>query len=145
MLQAGTARAPCSGCLGLRLSTALGGLALSNMSGLRLKRLASIFTLGLLLVCSCSPGGDPALIGKWKVKDSNHVIEIRKGGKWVEDVDKDAQVTSSTWEWEDTNHIRLTMNSKLVGKASGVMKVTLNGDTLILKDQDGATEYTRVK
>jgi len=25
------------------------------------------------------------------------------------------------------------------------MKVTLNGDTLVLKDEDGATEYTRVK
>jgi len=25
------------------------------------------------------------------------------------------------------------------------MKVTLNGDNLILKDEDGATEYTRVK
>jgi hypothetical protein len=115
------------------------------MSGLRLKRLGSIFILGVLLVCSCSPGGDPALIGKWKVKDSNHMIEIRKDGKWVEAVDKDAQITSSTWEWEDTNHIRLTMDSKLVGRASGVMKVTLNGDILILKDQDGSTEYTRVK
>ena len=73
------------------------------------------------------------------------MIEIRKDGKWVEAVEKDAEITSSTWEWEDTNHIRLTMNSKLVGKASGVMRVTLNGDTLILKDQDGATEYTRVK
>ena len=129
----------------LRLSTALVGLGLSYMSGLRLKRLASLFTLSVLLICSCSPGGDPALIGKWKVKDSNHMIEIRKDGKWVEEVEKDAQVTSSTWEWEDTNHIRLTMNSKLVGKASGVMKVTLNGDTLVLKDQDGATEYSRVK
>jgi hypothetical protein len=129
----------------LNLSTALVGLALRHMSGLRLQRFASVFTLGVLLVCSCSPGGDPALIGKWKVKDSNHTIEIRKDGNWVEEVEKDAQVTSSTWEWEDTNHIRLTMNSKLVGKASGVMKVTLNGDTLILKDQDGATEYTRVK
>jgi hypothetical protein len=117
------------------------------MSGSQLKRCASVFVSGvlLLLLCSCSQGGDPALIGKWKVKDSNHTIEIRKDGKWVEEVDKDAQVTSSTWEWEDTNHIRLTMNSKLVGKASGVMKVTLNGDTLILKDEDGATEYTRVK
>jgi hypothetical protein len=127
------------------LSIASVSLALSYMSGLGIKRLASVFTLVVLLVCSCSQGGDPALIGKWKVKDSNHVIEIRKDGKWVEEVDKDAQVTSSNWEWEDTNHIRLTMNSKLVGKASGVMKVTLNGDTLILKDQDGATEYTRVK
>src|SRR5580765_503573 len=85
----------------LRLSTALVGLGLSYMSGLRLKRLASLFTLSVLLICSCSPGGDPALIGKWKVKDSNHMIEIRKDGKWVEEVEKDAQVTSSTWEWED--------------------------------------------
>ena len=104
-----------------------------------------MFTLGVLLFCSCSQSGDPALIGKWKVKDSNHIIEIRKDGKWVEEVDKDAQITSSKWEWEDTNHIRLTMNRKLVGKASGVMNVTLHGDTLILKDADGATEYTRVK
>jgi len=60
----------------------------------------SIFTLGVLLFCSCSQDGDPALIGKWKVKDSNHMIEIRKDGKWVEAVDKDAQITSSNWEWE---------------------------------------------
>jgi len=99
----------------------------------------------LVLLCGCSEGVNPAIVGKWKIKDSDHVIEIRRDGKWVEAVDKDAQVTSSTWEWEDTNHIRLTMNSKLVGKASGVMKVSLNGDTLILKDEDGATEYTRVK
>jgi len=94
---------------------------------------------------SCSPGGDPALIGKWKVKDSDHVIEIRKNGDWIEAIDKDAQITSSKWEWEDTNHIRLTFHSKLVGKATGAMKVTLNGDTLTLKAEDGATEYTRVK
>lgn len=111
---------------------------------------ASLFLsalLGFLLTtfCGCSEGGDPALIGKWKVKDSNHTVEIRKDGKWVEQVDKDMQITSATWEWENTNHIRVTMNSKLVGKASGVMKVTLNGDTLILKDEDGATEYARVK
>ena len=99
----------------------------------------------LIALCSCSPGGDPALIGKWKVKDSNHTIEIRKSGAWVEEVEKDAQITSSKWEWEDTNHIRLTMDSKLVGKASGVMKVTFNGDTLVLKDQDSTIEYTRVK
>ena len=114
------------------------------------KRHVSCFITGCLLLsllslCSCSPGGDPALIGKWKVKDSNHTIEIRKDGKWLETVEKDMQITSSTWEWEDTNHIRVTMDSKLVGKASGAMKVTLNGDTLILKDQDGSTEYTRVK
>jgi hypothetical protein len=120
------------------------------MTTLGLRRYFSGLIVGslgclLFLLSACSQGGDPALIGKWKVKDSNHTIEIRKDGKWVEAVDKDAQITSSTWEWEDTNHIRLTMESKLVGKASGVMKVMLNGDTLILKDQDGATEYTRVK
>jgi hypothetical protein len=60
-------------------------------------------------------------------------------------MDKDAGVTSAKWEWDATNRIRLTVDTKLVGKASGVMKVTLNGDTLILKDEDGATEYTRVK
>jgi len=98
-----------------------------------------------LMICACSPGGDPALIGKWKVKDSDHTIEIRKNGTWVEAMDKDAQITSSKWEWEGTNRIRLTVDSKLVGKASGTMKVTLNGDTLTLKDEDGATEYTRVK
>src|SRR5882724_6565107 len=90
----------------------------------------------LVFLCSCSEGGDPALVGKWKVKDSNHTVEIRKNGKWVEQVDKDMEITSSTWEWENTNHIRVTMNSKLVGKASGAMKVSLNGDTLILKDED---------
>jgi hypothetical protein len=120
------------------------------MTTFRSRRYFSVSLAGsvgclLFLLSACSQGGDPALIGKWKVKDSNHTIEIRKDGKWVEAVDKDAQVTSSSWEWEDTNHIRLTMDSKLVGKASGVMKVMLNGDTLILKDQDGATEYTRVK
>ncbi len=108
--------------------------------------LISLVGAGLVLaLSSCSPGGDPALIGKWKIKDSDHVIEIRKNGDWVESMEKDAQITSSKWEWEDTNHIRLTVNSKLVGKASGVMKVMLNGDTLTLKDEDGATEYTRVK
>jgi hypothetical protein len=107
----------------------------------------ALLTCGLLLLalCSCSPAGDPALIGKWKVKDSEHVIEIRKDGTWVESMDKDAQITSSKWQWDGTNRIQLTINSKLVGKASGVMKVTLNGDTLVLKDEDGATEYTRVK
>src|SRR4029077_841176 len=90
----------------------------------------------LLTVSGCSPGGDPAIIGKWKVKDSNHVIEIRKNGDWVEDVEKSYEITGAKWAWEDTNHIRLTFSSKLVGKASGTMKVNLNGDTLILKDED---------
>ena len=114
---------------------------------LRLPTLPALLTCGLLLLalCSCAPGGDPALIGKWKVKDSDHVIEIRKDGTWVEATDKEDQITSSKWQWEDTNRIRLTLNSKLVGKASGVMTVTLKGDTLVLKDEDGATEYTRVR
>jgi hypothetical protein len=111
-----------------------------------LRLLVQLLTCGLLLTfASCSPGGDPALIGKWKVKDTDHVVEIRKNGDWVESIGKDYQITSSTWEWEGTNRIRITFNSKLVGKATGTMKVTLNGDTLILKDEDGATEYTRVK
>ncbi len=114
---------------------------------LRLPTFPALLTCGLLLLtlCSCSPGGDLALIGKWKAKDSDDIIEIRKDGTWVESMDKDAQITSSKWQWEDTNHLRLTLKSKLVGKASGVMKVTIKGDTLVLKDEDGATEYTRVK
>ncbi len=85
------------------------------------------------------------MIGKWKVKDSDHVIELRANGDWVEAMDKDAQVTSCKWEWDGTNRIRVTAHSKLVGKASGVMKVSIKGDTLVLTDEDGATEYTRVK
>src|SRR5439155_1079611 len=94
---------------------------------LPLRLLLQLLTCGFFLTfASCSPGGDPALIGKWKVKDSDHVVEIRKNGNWVESIGKDSsrlfhdyQVTSSTWEWEGTNRIRLTFNSKLVGKASG--------------------------
>ncbi len=97
-----------------------------------------------LLLASCSPGGDPALIGAWKPKDGHEILEIRKNGAWVEGK-KDPDITSCTWEWENTNHIRVTATHKLVGKASGVMRVTLNGDTLTLKDEDGAREYTRVK
>jgi hypothetical protein len=98
----------------------------------------------LFLLCSCSPGGDPALIGKWQAKDGTESMEIRPNGTWV-DSEKDAEITGARWEWTDTNHIRLTVSHKLVGKASGIMKVTLKGDTLILQDEDGATEYTRVK
>lgn len=120
---------------------------MSDLGFGRLLCLSLRWLVGVLLIslCSCSEGGNPALIGKWKVKDSNHTVEIRKDGKWVEQVDKDMQITSATWDWENSNHIRVTMDSKLVGKASGVIKVTLNGDTLILKDEEGATEYTRVK
>jgi hypothetical protein len=101
--------------------------------------------LFLIVFVSCRPDGNPALIGKWKAKDSNHVIEIRQNGTWVEPGENDVQITSSKWEWEGENHIRLTVHSKLVGKASGLMKVSLNGDTLVLKDEDGATEYTRIR
>jgi hypothetical protein len=108
--------------------------------------LFQLLTCGFFLtLASCSPGGDPALIGKWKIKGSDHIVEIRKNGDWIESIEKSYEVTSSKWEWEGTNRIRLTFNSKLVGKATGTMKVTLNGDTLVLKDEDGATEYTRVK
>ena len=33
------------------------------------------------------------------------MIEIRKEGNWVEDVEKDAQITSSKWQWDGTNRI----------------------------------------
>jgi hypothetical protein len=118
--------------------------AMNHSSPLRIFCSALTCTV-LIVLCACSPGGDPAIIGKWKEKDSDHVIEIGKNGTWVEPMDKDAQVTSCKWEWDGTNRIRVTAESKLVGKASGVMKVTLNGDNLVLKDEDGATEYTRVK
>ena len=116
-----------------------------NLSSLA--RLLSFLSCGLILLvlCSCSPGGDPALIGKWKVKDSNEIIEIRKDGTWVEAVDKELGAGTAKWEWDGTNRIRVSVDTKLVGKASGVMKVAINGDTLILKDEDGAVEYTRVK
>jgi hypothetical protein len=102
---------------------------------------------GLLLFafCACSPAGDPSLIGKWKVKGGEQVMEIRRDGSWVEEADKDAQVISAKWEWVATNRIRLTLKSKLIGNASGEMEVSLNGDTLVLKDDGGATEYTRVR
>ncbi len=99
----------------------------------------------LLAVYGCSPGGDPGLIGKWKEKGGEHSMEIRRDGTWVEAMEKDAEITSAKWKWVGTNRIRLTLTSKLVGKASGEMKVTLTGDTLVLKDEDGATEYTRAK
>lgn len=99
----------------------------------------------LVVLCSCSPGGDPALCGKWQAKeDPKHVIEIRGNGGWVEG-EKDPDITGMKWSWDGTNHIRITAHSKLVGEASGRMKVALNGDTLTLSDSDGATEYTRVK
>jgi hypothetical protein len=98
----------------------------------------------LLTLCSCSPGGDPAIIGKWQDKDTKEIVEFRSSGKLVWGK-KDDEITDANWEWENTNHIRLTMTHKLVGKASGTMKVTLNGDTLILKDEDSTTEYARVK
>lgn len=118
--------------------------AMNHSLLLRVFCFALVSTL-LLVLCSCSPGGDPAIIGKWKAKDSDHIVEIRKNGTWVEPAYKDADILSCKWEWDGTNRIRVTAESKLVGKASGVMKVTLNGDNLILKDEDGATEYTRVK
>src|SRR2546421_4409147 len=98
----------------------------------------------LFFLSACSQGGDPALIGKWKAKDGSETVEIRSNGRWV-DANQDSDITSATWEWDDTNHIRLTATHKVVGSASGVMKVTLTGDTLVLKDEDGAKEYTRVK
>ena len=103
-----------------------------------------LFTAILLVLCSCSPGGDPAILGKWQDKDTKEIVEFRGSGKLVWGK-KDDEITSASWEWENTNHIRLTMTHKLVGKASGVMKVTLNGDTLVLKDEDSSTEYSRVK
>ena len=116
----------------------------TSWSGCRSAGLWLCLVATMFFLSACSPGGDPALIGKWKAKDGSETMEIRSNGKWV-DGDKDSDITSETWEWEDTNHIRVTATSKLVGKASGVMKVTLTGDTLVLKDEDGAKEYTRVK
>ncbi len=102
---------------------------------------------GLLLfaLCGCSPAGDARLVGKWKEKGGEHTMEIRQNGTWVEAMEKDAEITSSKWEWVATNRIRLTLTSKLVGKASGEMKVSFNGDNLVLKDDEGTTEYTRVR
>ena|SRR5204863_5653435 len=97
-----------------------------------------------LTLCSCSPGGDPRIIGKWQDKETKEIIEFRGNGSLVWGK-KDDEITSASWEWENTNHIRMTMTHKLVGKASGTMKVDFNGDILILKDQDSSTEYTRVK
>jgi hypothetical protein len=104
-----------------------------------------LIALLLWVLTGCGPGGDPAIVGKWKAKDSEHVIEIKSNGDWVEPMEKDLQVRSSKWEWDGTNRIRITVDTKIVGKASGVMKVTLNGDSLTLKDEDGATDYVRVK
>jgi hypothetical protein len=98
----------------------------------------------MLALSGCSPGGDPAIVGKWQVKDDQETVEIRGDGNWVEGK-KDPDVISAKWNWEGTNYIRVTFKHKLVGTATGTLKVTLQGDTLILKDSDGATEYARVK
>ncbi len=120
-----------------------------NASGAKcslLSRITACLTGAILIaLCSCSPGGDPALCGKWQEKeDPKQVLEIRSNGTWVEG-EKDPDITGAKWSWDGTNHIRITVHSKLVGEASGRMKVVLNGDTLTLSDADGATEYTRVK
>jgi hypothetical protein len=115
------------------------------MSSFRFLVTACLGGIMLIALCSCSPGGDPALCGKWQAKDDpKHAIEIRSNGTWVEG-EKDADITSIKWGWDGTNHIRITAKSKLVGEASGRMKVVLNGNTLTLSDSDGATDYTRVK
>ena len=99
---------------------------------------------GILMWCGCSPAGDPALIGKWQSKDGKEIIQFHANGK-VDTGEKDPDITSSKWAWIGTNEIRLTLKHKVVGTASGTMKVTVNGDSLILKDEDGPAEYTRVK
>ena len=115
-----------------------------------LQRLISLFGSCTALVAltvvlsSCSPGGDPRIVGKWQDRDTKEIIEFRSNGSLVWGK-KDDEITSVSWEWENTNHIRLTMTHKLVGKASGTMKVDFNGDNLVLKDQDSSTEYSRVK
>ncbi len=107
--------------------------------------LACLLAAMVLALSSCSPGGDPALCGKWQAKDDpKHIIEIRGNGTWVEG-ESDPDITGVKWSWDGTNHIRLTAHSKLVGQASGRMKVVLNGDTLTLSDSDGSTEYVRVR
>ncbi len=99
----------------------------------------------VIALSSCAPGGDPGLCGKWQAKDDpKHIIEIRSNGAWVEG-ENDPDITGMKWSWDGTNHIMITAHSKLVGQASGRMRVILNGDALTLSDSDGATEYTRVK
>jgi len=84
--------------------------AMNDSSLLRV--LCSALNCSLLLVlCSCPPGGDPAIIGKWKAKDSDHIVEICKNGTWVEPSYKDADIISCKWEWDGTNRIRVTAES----------------------------------
>ena len=114
---------------------------------LSLRTLIAVWLAGAMMfsLSSCAPGGDPALCGKWQAKDDpKHILEIRSNGTW-EEGEKDPDIIGARWAWDGTNHIRITAKSKLVGEASGRMKVVLNGDTLVLSDSDGATEYTRVK
>src|SRR5262245_11930204 len=82
--------------------------------------IAALLGCWLCIGCGCSPGGDPAIIGKWQSKDGKETIQFFANGK-LDTGDKDADITSSEWKWDGTNAIRLTFKHKLVGTASGTM------------------------
>ena len=106
------------------------------------------------ILSGCSPKIEPAAVGKWRTASGNETMEFRSDGS-CQGQDQYGRVVSGKFAFVDAEHIRLELTTssedkakglRFVDHSTGVAKVAVNGDELVMTEPNGPTiHYQREK
>jgi hypothetical protein len=92
----------------------------------------------LLSACAAKPGA--AIIGKWE--RGGAITEFKNDGT-VNVTTNDGAIINGSYKFTDSTTMQLMMPEENGG--TGVFTVSISGDNLVLSNDSGSGEYTRVK
>ena len=106
------------------------------------------------ILSGCSPKIEPAAVGKWRTAGGNETMEFRADGS-CQGQDQYGRAVSGKFAFVDAEHIRLELTTssedkakglRFVDNSTGVVKVAVNGDELVMTEPNGsAIHYQRQK
>ena len=101
------------------------------------------------ILSGCSRKIEPAAVGKWQAASGKETMEFRSDGS-CQGQDQYGRVVSGNFAFVDAEHIRLELTTssedkakglRFVDHSTGVAKVALNGDELVMTEPNGSAIY----
>jgi hypothetical protein len=101
------------------------------------------------ILSGCSRKIEPAAVGKWQAASGKETMEFRSDGS-CQGQDQYGRVVSGNFASVDAEHIRLDLTTssedkakglRFVDHSTGVVKVAVNGDELVMTEPNGSAIY----
>ena len=101
------------------------------------------------ILSGCSRKIEPAAVGKWQAATGKETMEFRSDGR-CQGQDQYGRVVSGDFAFVDAEHIRLDLTTssedkakglRFVDHSTGVAKVAVNGDELVMTEPNGSAIY----